>query len=117
VAPRQCLVGADILRLTLLGVGGWCLWEFTRIDIFYFIIHTPLDSTVFLKSRLNIKYISLTLACTMLILITLFLFDFMRVGTFDFDLVLTLRGCDLEYFTSYGQFSLLIYKSHDILIQ
>jgi hypothetical protein len=53
----------------------------------------------------------------MLILITLFLFDFMRVDTFDFDLVLTLRGCDLEYFTSYGQFSLLIYKSHDILIQ
>jgi hypothetical protein len=35
----------------------------------------------------------------MLILVSSFLFDFMRVATFDLALVLTLGGCDLEYFT------------------
>jgi hypothetical protein len=42
----------------------------------------------------------------MLILVTSSLFDFMRVATIDLALTLTLRGCDLEYFMSYDQFSL-----------
>jgi hypothetical protein len=42
----------------------------------------------------------------MLILATLFVFDFISVATIDIALVLTLRGCDLEYFMSYDQFSL-----------
>jgi hypothetical protein len=46
-----------------------------------------------------------------------FLFDFMRVATFDLALALILRGCDLEFFTPYDQFSLLISKSLNILIQ
>jgi hypothetical protein len=32
-------------------------------------------------------------------------------------LALTIGGCDLESFTPYDQFSLLIFKSLDILIQ
>jgi hypothetical protein len=59
----------------------------------------------------------MTLACTMLILVTSFLFYFMSIATFDLTSTLILRGCDLEYFTSYDQFSLLISKSLDILIQ
>jgi hypothetical protein len=53
----------------------------------------------------------------MLILITLSLFDFMRVATIDLTLALTLRGYDLEYFTPYDQFPLFISKTLDILIQ
>jgi hypothetical protein len=53
----------------------------------------------------------------MLILITLSLFDFMRVATIDLTLALTLRGYDLEYSTPYDQFPLLISKTFDILIQ
>jgi hypothetical protein len=44
-------------------------------------------------------------------------FDFMRVATCDLVLALTLRGCDLEYFKPYDQFTLLISKSLYILIQ
>jgi hypothetical protein len=40
----------------------------------------------------------------MLILITSFLFDFVRVTTFDLASALTLIGCDLDYFTLYDQF-------------
>jgi hypothetical protein len=36
-----------------------------------------------------------------MILVTSFLFDFMRVATFYLASALTLRGCDLEYFTPY----------------
>jgi hypothetical protein len=53
----------------------------------------------------------------MLILATLFIFDFMKISTFDLALALTLRDCDLEYFTSNDQFSFLISKSLDMLIQ
>jgi hypothetical protein len=53
----------------------------------------------------------------MLILATSFLFDFMRVVTFDLASVLTLKVCDLEYFIPYDKFTLLIFKSLDILIQ
>jgi hypothetical protein len=53
----------------------------------------------------------------MLILATSFLFDFMRVATFDLTSALTLRGCDLKYFTPYDQFPLFISKSLLILIQ
>jgi hypothetical protein len=51
----------------------------------------PLDRATCLHSRLNIKYISSIWSCTMLILVTLFLFDFMRVATFDLALTFTLR--------------------------
>jgi hypothetical protein len=47
---------------------------------------------------------SSTWAYTILNLATLFLFNFTGVATFDLALVLTLRGCDLDYFTSYDQF-------------
>jgi hypothetical protein len=77
----------------------------------------PLDRVTCLHLRLNIKYISTTWACTMLTLTASFLFDFVRVATFDIALTLTLRGCDLEYFTPYYQFLLLISKLLDILIQ
>jgi hypothetical protein len=53
----------------------------------------------------------------MLIFVTSFLFDFVRVDTFDLVSTFTLRGCDFEYFTLYDQFPLLISKSLDILIQ
>jgi hypothetical protein len=61
----------------------------------------PLNRVLYLHSRLNIKYISSTLACTILIVATLFLFDFMMVDTLDIVLSLTLRSCDLEYFNLY----------------
>jgi hypothetical protein len=41
----------------------------------------------------------------------------MRISTLDLALPLTLRGCDMEYFTPYDQFPLLISKSLHILIQ
>jgi hypothetical protein len=44
-------------------------------------------------------------------------FDFMRVAIFDLASTLTLRGFDLEDFTLYDQFSLLISNSLDIFIQ
>jgi hypothetical protein len=50
-------------------------------------------------------------------IVTLSPFDFMRVTTFDLAPTLTLRGCDLEYFTLYDQFPLLIFVSLYILIQ
>jgi hypothetical protein len=53
----------------------------------------------------------------MLIVVTSFPFDLMRVATFDLASALTLTGCDLEYTTSYDQFPLLISMSLDILIQ
>jgi hypothetical protein len=45
------------------------------------------------------KYISSTWACTRLTVATSFLFDFVRVATFDHALVLTLRGvtCNTSY--------------------
>jgi hypothetical protein len=45
------------------------------------------------------------------------LFVFMRVATLNPASTLTLRGCDLEYFTPYDQFPLFISKSLHILIQ
>jgi hypothetical protein len=57
-----------------------------------------------LKIKYKIQFFNL--ACIMLILFTSFLFDFMRVATIDLALALTLRGCDLEYFTPYDQFPL-----------
>jgi hypothetical protein len=77
----------------------------------------PLNRAVCLYSRLNIKYISSTWACTRLIVVTSLSFDFMRIATCDLALVLTFRGYDLEYFKSYDQFSLLIFKPLYILIQ
>jgi hypothetical protein len=53
----------------------------------------------------------------MLILLISFLLDFMRVDTFDLDSALTLRCCNLEYFILYEQFSFLISKLVDVLIQ
>jgi hypothetical protein len=53
----------------------------------------------------------------MLIIDTSSLFDFIRVATLDLALALTLRGCDLKYFTPYDQFLPLISKSLHILIQ
>jgi hypothetical protein len=44
-------------------------------------------------------------------------FDFMRVATLDLALALTLKGCDLVYFTQYDQFPPLISRSLHILIQ
>jgi hypothetical protein len=67
--------------------------------------------------KIKYKIFSSTIVCTKLILSTSFLFDLMRVATLDLVLALTLRGCDLEYFTPYDQFSFLISKSLHILIQ
>jgi hypothetical protein len=53
----------------------------------------------------------------MLILVTSFLFNFVRVVIFDLASALTLRGYDLKYFIPYDQFPLLISKSLDILIR
>jgi hypothetical protein len=53
----------------------------------------------------------------MSIVVTSFLFDFMRVATCALALSLTLRGCDLVDFKSYDQFPLLISKSPYILMQ
>jgi hypothetical protein len=41
----------------------------------------------------------------------------MRVATLDLALALTLKDCDLEYFTLYDQFPPLISKSLHFLIQ
>jgi hypothetical protein len=71
----------------------------------------PLDRVACLYSRLNIEYISLIWACTMYIVVSSFLFVFMRVVTCALALALTLRGCDLGYFRPYDQFLLLISKS------
>jgi hypothetical protein len=46
--------GADNVRLTFSDEDSWVLWEFAQIDIFYFILHTPLDSAVLLHSK-NLK--------------------------------------------------------------
>jgi hypothetical protein len=43
--------------------------------------------------------------------------DFIRVSTLELASILTLRGYDMEYFTCYDQFPLLISKSLHILIQ
>jgi hypothetical protein len=67
--------------------------------------------------KIKYKIFSSTLVCTKLILSTSFLSDLMRVVTLDLVLALTLRGCDLEYFTPYDQFPLLISMSLHILIQ
>jgi hypothetical protein len=51
---RQCLLGPDKVWKT---PSTWVFWsklEFARIDIFHFILHTPLNSRVCLNSR-NIK--------------------------------------------------------------
>jgi hypothetical protein len=61
----------------------------------------------------NIKYISCTWACTILIIVTSLLFDFIRLATCDLVLALTLRGGDLGYLEPYDQFSLLVSKSLD----
>jgi hypothetical protein len=50
-----------------------------------------LDRATCLHLRLNIKYISSTWACIMLILTTSFLFDFMWVATFDLAFTFTFR--------------------------
>jgi hypothetical protein len=55
-----------------------------------------------LKIKYKTQFFNLSLHNV--ILATSFLFDFMRVATFNFALALTLRGCDLEYFTLYDQF-------------
>jgi hypothetical protein len=52
----------------------------------------------------------------MLILGTSFHFDFVRVDILDLALTLTLKGCDLEYFTQYDKIPFLISKSLHILI-
>jgi hypothetical protein len=53
----------------------------------------------------------------MLIVATSLLFDIMRIATCDLALALTFRGCELEYFKPYDQFTLLISKSLYVLIQ
>jgi hypothetical protein len=70
-------------------------------------------------ATLKIKYKNnySTCACTILIVATLYLFDFMGIATHDLALALTLRGWDLEYSTPYDQFPLLISMSPYILIQ
>jgi hypothetical protein len=43
--------------------------------------------------------------------------DYWRVSTLGLAVALTLGGCDLEYFTPYNQFLILISKSLHFLIQ
>jgi hypothetical protein len=50
----QSPVGVNNVHVTLSGEDSWFLWEYTRIGIFHFILHTPLDSTMFLHSK-NLK--------------------------------------------------------------
>jgi hypothetical protein len=77
----------------------------------------PLNRAAYLHSRLNIKYICSTWACTIFFVATSFLFHFMTVATLGLALALTLRGCDLEYFKPYVEFPLLMSMLLYILIQ
>jgi hypothetical protein len=58
-----------------------------------------------------------TYIVSLLIVVTSFLFDFMRIATYDLGLALTLRACDLVDINPYDQFPLLISMSLYLLIQ
>jgi hypothetical protein len=101
------------VSLISLGYLGFC-WAW---DFIYNLCSIPLDRAAYLYSILNIKYISLTWACTRWLLsLHLFLTSWGLSHLILFWHWL-LGGCDLGYCKPYNQFPFLISKSYYILIQ